>query len=1005
MRQRIPSMSAETTPPHSVRASPWEAAAVALLVGAVAVVGAAFAWPWIPRPGAGSAALASYAPVADGRATLYVRRGPDGAVLSWQSENQHVLLPGRALAGDLREAQRGALEKLFLRAGEEAVEDGELVRRLGSATLVRTVTRELRADGGVGTTVALAVRDARGDFLLALYDPAADRDMVFDPAVPTFVPDLAPGRAWERKGTLAGSIDYVYAGRVLEAGAYRGEAGEFSDCIRTEGRLALAAGGATLSDERWSGWHCAGVGMVEEQTFDPAGRPVGRRTAAAAEGVRGSAALLPPPLASAATAATAAPAPPAGGWSLTRVGRLGHTVHASESTALPVYVPGEPAMLLASGRGSDLTAYDASDPSGAVLWRFHPGGTVYSPPGHDARTGRIFFGASDKRVYALDRRGLFLWSFRTGDNVATRPLVVGDVVVFGSEDRVVYGVSAATGAPRWSRVTGGPVASSPAAVGGTVAVGSDDGTVYGLDAATGRERWTHATGDAVEGPVVAAGGVFYVTSRDGTVRALDPRSGRALWKAEVGNVVRAAPAVGPAAVYVVDSNGYLKAFDRRSGRRLWTAPADGYAGPAVVEGGVPYAGRPDGTVHRIDPATGKRTAEWRAAGADGGASGFHLGAAAGGGAVWLADFGASVWRLGGGTGGAAPLGLAWSRAVSEEPFGLNLLTATPVPFGGRALLVDRRNHLYELDPATGAATRRGTVADGDRSTLVEPTVAGGTLLVPSGDALFASRLPDGRRLWTFRGEGTALAPAAVAGGLALWTAQRGGGTAGNETGTLYAVDLATGKPRWSHAVRGVGAVGGVAVRGGTVFLGAPATALDLASGRVLWTAPRAGVPLGSPTLSPAGDVLYVGSLSADGRHGAVSALSAADGRVRWRAELGADETLMFLDRVWTAGPLVIVPSLSGRVIALDAATGAERWRHTPEAPRLGAVTVHGGRVYLALQNGQVVALDAATGRPAARFSDLELDLSGFSYAQRPVVHGGRVLVPTGTALLALDVPR
>ncbi len=995
-------MSAETSPPHPVRATPGEMAGVVLLAGAVAVAGAAFAWPWIPRAAAGSAAMAAYSPVADGRAALYAKRGPDGAVLSWESENQQVLLPGRALAGDLRKAQRAALERLFLRPGEEDVEDGELVRRLGSATLVRTVTRELGAGGKVGTTVALSVRDARGSFLLALYDPANDRDMVFDPAVPTWVPDLAPGRAWEQKGKLAGSIDYAYSGKVIEAGAFRGEGRSFPDCIRTRGRLVLAMEGSTLSDETWLGWHCAGVGMVDEQALDAAGRLVSRRVAAAAEGVAGSQALLPPAL----PAAASAPAAPASGdWSLARVGRLGHTVNASESTIAPVWVPGRPAMLLAAGRGADLTAYDASDPTGSVLWRFHPAGTVYSPPGFDARTGRIFFGASDKRVYALDRRGLFLWSVRTGDNVATRPLVVGDVVVFGSEDRVVYGVSAATGAPRWTRVTGGAVVSSPAVIGGTVAIGSDDGTVRGLDAATGEERWTHETGDAVEAPVVAEGGVFYVASRDRTVRALDPRSGRALWRAEVGNVVRAAPAVGPAAVYVVDHEGWLKAFDRAGGRRLWTAPVNGYAGPAVVAGGVPYVARGDGTVHRVDPRTGRKTAEWKGAGTDGKSPGFHLGAAPGGGAVWLADFGANVWRLGAGTGGTVPLGLAWSRQVSEEPFAMNLLTTTPLPFGGGALVVDRSSNLYRLDPATGAATRRGSVADGERSPLVEPAVAGRTLLVPAGNTLFATRLPDAKRLWTFRGEGTALAPAVAAGGLALWTAQAEGGTAGRESGTLYAVDLATGRLRWSHPVRGVGAVGGAAVHGGRVFLGAPATALDLATGRVLWTARVGDAPLGTPTLSPAGDVVYAGALSADGKRGSVVALAAADGRVRWRAELGKDETLMFLDRIWTAGPLLVVPSLSGKVIALDAATGAERWRFAPEAPRLGSVTVQDGRVYLALQNGQVVVLDAATGRPVARFSDLELDLSGFSYAQRPLVVAGRVVVPTGMVLLGFEVPR
>lgn len=983
--------------PHAGYAPPSarETLAILALFGSVIGVGMAFAWPWVPSAAAGSAALSSYFPLGDGRSALYARTAADGSV-TWESENQQVLLAGRALAADLRRAQRGALERLYLRAGEEKLEDAELLRRLGSATLLRTVSRELDPrTGKVGTTVALSVREQRGDFLLSLYDPAADRDMVFSPAVQTLPADLAPGRAWESRGKLAGTIDYTFQGRVLGAGGFRGQGTSFPDCRRIRTRLALANAGTSLSDQSWNGWYCAGVGLVDEQQTDREKRSV-HRVAIAAEGIASRAGAVLP-----STPAAPAPAAAPGAWHLTRVARIGQTVNASESTILPVWIPTRPAALLVAGQGSDLTAYDASDPTGRVLWRFHPDGTVYSPPAYDPRTGRVFFGTSGKRLYALDSHGIFLWSVRTGDNVATRPVVAGDVVVFGSEDRTVYGVDAATGRLRWKRVTGGPVVSSPAVVGRTVAIGSDDGSVYGIDALDGVDRWSHDTGDAVEGPVIAAGGVLYAASRSGTLTALDPRTGEAYWTAEVGNVVRSAPAVGPDAVYVVDHYGYAKAFARSGGRRLWTTPRDGYVGPATVVDGRVYVARSDGSVHRLD-AGGEVAEAWKSAVApDGRAPDFTLGIAAGGGALWLADGSAGVWRLGASTGGAEPLGLAWSRSVSDKPFGLHLLTTTPVEWNGRALLLDRDNALYEVDPATGAAVLR-TRLPGDRSTLVEPTVAGSTLVALVGNTLHAVRLPEGRALWSFRGEGNGLAPVAVAGGTVLWSAQREGGKA-TQGGTLYALDLATGRLRWSFPIRGAAAVGGVVVRGGTVYLGAPAVALDLATGRTLWTARIPDPALGTPGLDPGGGTLYVGTLPADGSQGAVSALDAAGGRVRWRARLGAGETLNFLERIWAADGRVIVPSLTGRVIALDAATGRELWRYTPDAPRLGAITVDGGRVYAALQNGQLVVLDAATGRPAARFADLELNLSGFSYAQRPVRVGGRLIAPTGMSVLGFEL--
>ena len=211
---------------------------------------------------------------------------------------------------------------------------------------------------------------------------------------------------------------------------------------------------------------------------------------------------------------------------MTRLGRARATGETSETTILPTWLPTDPPLLLAAGFASDLVAFETFTPGAPPRWRFHTSGTVYGQPAYDSVHGRIYFGASDKRLYALDTRGLFLWSFETdGQSSHARPLVVGDLVVAASEDGTVYGLDAAdrprSAGPsgrRRDRVLAGPV-------GGTVVVG-----LGRRDVSRHRPVHRRAALDAQvpaapsRPPIVADddGGHGYVASRDGTLAAFKP---------------------------------------------------------------------------------------------------------------------------------------------------------------------------------------------------------------------------------------------------------------------------------------------------------------------------------------------------------------------------------------------------------------------------------------------------------------------------------------------------
>ena len=194
------------------------------------------------------------------------------------------------------------------------------------------------------------------------------------------------------------------------------------------------------------------------------------------------------------------------------------------------------------------------------------------------------------RIFAVDQvTGRLRWSMQTGDtlprNVApaggwdllvSSPVVVGNNVVIGGRDGVVYSLDLATGRVRWRGRTTGKIRATPAVAEGVVVVGSWDGRVYAFDLATGRERWVNRTvGDtldskkfgfdrrAIQGSPAIAGGQVFIGSRDGGFYGIDFKTGERQWRAtHRGSWVVGSPSGGAGA----GDGGQLRRTFRARGR-------------------------------------------------------------------------------------------------------------------------------------------------------------------------------------------------------------------------------------------------------------------------------------------------------------------------------------------------------------------------------------------------------------------------------------------------------
>ena len=186
------------------------------------------------------------------------------------------------------------------------------------------------------------------------------------------------------------------------------------------------------------------------------------------------------------------------------------------------------------------------------------------------------------------------------------------------------------------------------------------------------------------------------------------------------------------------------------------------------------------------------------------------------------------------------------------------------------------------------------------------------------------------------------------------------------------------------------------VNGGTIY------AVDLAKGKVAWTA-ELGRPVATQPAFTDGTVVVGLQASREEPHPTVVALDAATGEERWRADDESQAAIVSTASI--AGGTVYVAFTGGQESSIDAFaldTGGRRWRtRFPRFFDLTATTppvVTDDAVYVTDAQGETYRLDPATGTRTWEFA-----LNEGVLRTAPIAVGDHVLVGTiDGSLVALE---
>ena len=191
-----------------------------------------------------------------------------------------------------------------------------------------------------------------------------------------------------------------------------------------------------------------------------------------------------------------------------------------------------------------------------------------------------------------------LWSFKTGDNIKSSPVVYDDKIVVGSTDGFLYALSM-TGTLLWKFNTTNSIEAPAMIVNGIVYCGNLDGTLFAIDLNTGKVKWKYKAENQIMGSpnLWQSGGKSYVVvgSYDYNLHCVDAQTGKLKWKYETDNYVNGCAAINDNYAIFGGCDGFMHVVNVETGVLKEKINVGTYvASSATVDNNKAYVGDYDG---------------------------------------------------------------------------------------------------------------------------------------------------------------------------------------------------------------------------------------------------------------------------------------------------------------------------------------------------------------------------------------------------------------------------